>query len=212
MEVSLSILKYYNDNNIEQINKFVGHIKYLHLDVMDGKFVNNKTFDEKLIKKLSFKYPFVFDTHLMIEKPEEKVIDYIKAGSDYVTFHVEASKDPKALIDLIHGYNVKAGISIKPNTDIESIKAYLSNLDMVLIMSVEPGAGGQTFLTNAIDKVKILKELKNKNNYNYLINIDGGINVETLKLVKNYVDIAVCGSYITTSIDPLNNLKLLKNI
>ncbi len=212
MEVSLSILKYYNDNNIEQINKFVGHIKYLHLDVMDGKFVNNKTFDEKLIKKLSFKYPFVFDTHLMIEKPEEKVIDYIKAGSDYVTFHVEASKDPKALIDLIHSYNVKAGISIKPNTDIESIKAYLSNLDMVLIMSVEPGAGGQTFLTNAIDKVKILKELKNKNNYNYLINIDGGINVETLKLVKNYVDIAVCGSYITTSIDPLNNLKLLKNI
>ena len=138
-------------------------VDMLHLDVMDGKFVPNSTFNHELIKSINKDY--IFDTHLMIEEPIKYIKDYALAGSDYITFHVEAQENSMECINLIKSFGVKAGISIKPNTPVSAIKEYLPHLDMVLIMSVEPGFGGQKFMESSIDKVKELKELKEANGY-----------------------------------------------
>lgn len=211
MKVSLSMLDIYKRNSLEELALFKSKLEYLHVDVMDGKFVPNTTFDAGLLPSL-WKYNFILDTHLLIDEPEKYYLDYIKAGSKYITFHLEASQEPQKLIDLIHKHNALAGLSIKPNTQVETLKEFLPYLDMVLIMSVEPGFGGQEFMTNSIDKVKYLKEQKEKNNYKYLISIDGGINIDSIALVKDYVDLVVCGSYITRSDKPLERLEKIKNI
>ena len=210
MEVSLSILTMDLNNVNEGLKPFKGNLNYLHLDVMDGKFVPNSTFNHELIKTINKDY--IFDTHLMIEEPIKYIKDYAEAGSDYITFHVEAAEDSMACINLIKSLGVKAGISIKPNTPVSEIVKYLPYLDMVLVMSVEPGFGGQKFMEGSIAKVKELKELKEQNGYNYLINIDGGIKDVTLPLVKDYLDLAVSGSYIANAEDPLRNLNILKNM
>ena len=210
MEVSLSILTMDLSNINEGLKPFKGNLNYLHLDVMDGKFVPNSTFNHELIKTINKDY--IFDTHLMIEEPIKYIKDYAEAGSDYITFHVEAAEDSMACINLIKSLGVKAGISIKPNTPVSEIVEYLPYLDMVLVMSVEPGFGGQKFMEGSIAKVKELKELKEQNGYNYLINIDGGIKDVTLPLVKDYLDLAVSGSYIANAEDPLRNLNILKNM
>lgn len=212
MEVSLSILTIdYNnvDNNLAKLRK---HLKYLHLDVMDGNFVPNISFGPAFVKALRKNNDFIFDTHLMINNPKDYIKQFVDAGSDYITFHIEAVDNPNEIIDLIHSYNVKAGICIKPKTDVSAIIDLLPNLDMVLVMSVEPGFGGQGFMDNSIPKVKELWQLKKSHNYNYLINIDGGINDITLPLVSEYIDLAVSGSYIVNASDPLANLLKLKNI
>ena len=210
MEVSLSILTMDLGNINEGLKPFKGNLNYLHLDVMDGKFVPNSTFNHELIKTINKDY--IFDTHLMIEEPIKHIKDYAEAGSDYITFHVEAAEDSMACIELIKSLGVKAGISIKPNTPVSEIHRYLPYLDMVLVMSVEPGFGGQKFMESSIAKVKELKELKEKNGYNYLINIDGGIKDVTLPLVKDYLDLAVSGSYIANAEEPIKNLNILKNM
>ena len=210
MEVSLSILTMDLNNINEGLKPFKGNLNYLHLDVMDGKFVPNSTFNHELIKMINKDY--IFDTHLMIEEPIKHIKDYAEAGSDYITFHVEAAEDSMACIELIKSLGVKAGISIKPNTPVSEIHRYLPYLDMVLVMSVEPGFGGQKFMESSIAKVKELKELKEKNGYNYLINIDGGIKDVTLPLVKDYLDLAVSGSYIANAEEPIKNLNILKNM
>lgn len=210
MEVSLSILTMDLNNVNEGLKPFKGNLNYLHLDVMDGKFVPNSTFNHELIKKINKDY--IFDTHLMIEEPIKYIKDYAEAGSDYITFHVEAAEDSMACINLIKSLGVKAGISIKPNTPVSEIVECLPYLDMVLVMSVEPGFGGQKFMESSINKVKELKELKEQHGYNYLINIDGGIKDVTLPLVKDYLDLAVSGSYIANAEDPLRNLNILKNM
>ena len=210
MEVSLSILTMDLNNVNEGLKPFKGNLNYLHLDVMDGKFVPNSTFNHELIKTINKDY--IFDTHLMIEEPIKYIKDYAEAGSDYITFHVEAAEDSMACIELIKSLGVKAGISIKPNTPVSEIHKYLPYLDMVLVMSVEPGFGGQKFMESSIAKVKELKELKEKNGYNYLINIDGGIKDVTLPLVKDYLDLAVSGSYIANAEEPIKNLNILKNM
>ena len=210
MEISLSILTMDLNNINEGLKPFKNNLKYLHLDVMDGKFVPNSTFNHELIKAINKDY--IFDTHLMIEEPIKYIKDYAEAGSDYITFHVEAAEDSMACINLIKSLGVKAGISIKPNTPVSEIHKYLPYLDMVLVMSVEPGFGGQKFMESSINKVKELKELKEQHGYNYLINIDGGIKDVTLPLVKDYLDLAVSGSYIANAEDPLRNLNILKNM
>jgi ribulose-phosphate 3-epimerase len=148
----------------------------------------------------------------MIEDPIKYIKQFAEAGSQYITIHVEAKSDVLETIKLIKSYGVGAGISIKPNTSVEEIKEYLPLVDMVLVMSVEPGFGGQKFMPSAIDKVKLLKELKKENNYSYLINIDGGINGDTAKYISEYVDMAVSGSYVVNANDPVGNLNILKNI
>ena len=210
MEISLSILTMDLNNINEGLKPFKNNLKYLHLDVMDGRFVPNSTFNHELIKTINKDY--IFDTHLMIEEPIKYIKDYAEAGSDYITFHVEAAEDSMACINLIKSLGVKAGISIKPNTPVSEIYKYLPYLDMVLVMSVEPGFGGQKFMESSIAKVKELKELKEQHGYNYLINIDGGIKDVTLPLVKDYLDLAVSGSYIANAEDPLRNLNILKNM
>jgi ribulose-phosphate 3-epimerase len=180
--------------------------KWLHFDVMDGKFVKNTTYSHELVAEVKSYSKQFFDVHLMIEKPEEYLDDYIKAGSDLITFHFEAVDDAKQVIDYIKNNNVLAGISIKPDTHIEVLDNLLPYLDLILIMSVEPGKGGQKFIPNSIDKIKYLNEKRNSFNYRYLIEVDGGINLDTAKRVREAgCDIIVVGSFIFNS-DNRNDL------
>ena len=212
MDVALSILTVDYSDVRKSLENVIDSVDYIHLDVMDGEFVPNISFGYSFIKSLRKITDKPFDTHLMMVHPNNYIKEFVEAGSDYITFHIEADCDAKKTIDLIHSFNVKAGISIKPNTKVDEIKDLLPYLDMVLVMSVEPGFGGQKFMPIAIDKVKELSELKKKYNYNYLINIDGGIKDTTAVYIKDYVDLAVSGSYILNSDTPKENALKLKNL
>ena len=211
MEISLSILNIDYNHIEEEIKKYKDEIKVLHLDIMDGHFVPNISFGPAVVKSIHKENDFIYDTHLMISDPLKYIKDFVDAGSDYITFHLEAVDNVIEVIDYIHNLGVKAGISIKPNTKVEELLPYLSNLDLVLIMSVEPGFGGQKFMESSIEKVSKLKQQKEEHGYSYLISIDGGMNNETIQRVASYLDWAVVGSYITSSKSPIENIKLLKN-
>ena len=213
MKVSLSILTVDYLRVKESLENYIDDVDYVHLDVMDGVFVPNISFGPAFIKSLrKIDENKIFDTHLMIEYPDRYIKEFSEAGSQYITFHVEASSDVLKTIELIKSYNVKAGISIKPKTTVEEIEKYLPYVDMVLVMSVEPGFGGQKFMDSAVDKVKRLSELKKANNYSYLINIDGGINDVTGLKIKDYVDLAVSGSYVVNNKDPKEAINKLHNL
>ena len=211
MKVSLSILTVDYANVEKSLKPLLNDLDYIHLDVMDGVFVPNISFGYSFIKSLRKITDIPFDTHLMIQNPIQYIENFALAGSQYITFHYEASSDVMETINLIKSYNVKAGISIKPNTSVDEIKHLLPYLDMVLIMSVEPGFGGQKFMEGSVDKVRELKELKDEYGYNYLINIDGGINGETIGKVSKYCDLVVSGSYVVNAEDPIANLNVIKN-
>ena len=172
---------------------------WIHIDIMDGHFVDNISFGFPICDVIA-NYPIFKDIHLMISEPIKYVDRFIKCKADLITFHIEAlkyKKDVKKLINIIHNENVACGISIKPNTPVESIIPYLKDIDLVLVMSVEPGFGGQKFMDNSLDKIKELREIIDKNGYDCLIQIDGGINNETAKLAKDAgVDVLVAGSYL----------------
>lgn len=212
MKIALSILTL-DFSDVK--NKFIdlaNKVDYIHMDIMDAEFVPNISFGYSVVGNLRKLTDKPFDTHLMMMHPQNYIKQFAAAGSQYITFHVEADCDPMATIELIKANNCKAGISIKPNTTVKEIEKYLPYLDMVLVMSVEPGFGGQKFMSSAIDKVKLLKELKEKNNYNYLINIDGGINGETAPYISDYVDLAVSGSYICNADNPDERIEILKKL
>lgn len=210
MEISLSILNI-NYNHIQKsLDQFKKNIKYLHLDIMDGHFVPNISFGPALVSSIHKENDFILDTHLMISDPKKYIQSFVEAGSDYITFHLEAVQNTMELIDYIHSFKVKAGISIKPNTKVEDLLPYLPYVDLVLIMSVEPGFGGQKFINESIEKVKKLRKWKEEKGLSYLISIDGGINDMTLKKVKQYLDLAVVGAYLTAVKDPLENIYKLK--
>ena len=178
--------------------------EYLHFDVMDGHFVPNISFGIPVLKSISKSHHMVNDVHLMITDPLKYVPEFIKAGADLITFHLEAvnPKQARELIDLIHKENKKVGISIKPKTDVREVLPYLKDLDLVLVMSVEPGFGGQSFIYSALEKISILRQEIDKNHYSTLVEVDGGINVETAKLCRDSgIDILVAGSYIFNSDD-----------
>lgn len=212
MEISLSILTIDYNRIQEKLKPLEEELNYLHLDVMDGHFVPNLSFGPALIQSLRKESHLFFDTHLMISDPEKYILKFIQAGSDCITFHLEAVEEPLKLIEFIHSQKVKAGLSIKPGTRVESLEPFLPYVDLVLIMSVEPGFGGQSFMEASIDKVKFLKEQKKKHNYSYWISMDGGINEQTLSKVAPYLDLAVSGSYIINAKEPLENLRKLKHI
>lgn len=187
-------------SNLERDIKIIEpYVSYLHIDVMDGHFVPNLTIGAPVIKCIRNKSQLIFDTHLMISNPVKYVNDFIDAGSDYVTVHVEANK-PLEAIKMIKSRNVKAGISIKPDTPISTIIDFLPLVDLVLVMSVNPGFGGQKFMDVAIKKVRDLYSIREENGYSYLISVDGGINDKTAILV-NKADILVAGSYVFKSED-----------
>ena len=181
---------------IESVSK----AEYIHIDVMDGHFVPNITIGPVVVKSMKSFKKQVFDVHLMISDPEKYAIEFVKAGADIVTFHYEAlnsDSERLALIDKIRAMGVMVGMSIKPNTSHNVLKDYLDKLDLILIMSVEPGFGGQKFMENSLEKIKYLSDEKKKKGYKYLIEVDGGINKETSLLVKEAgVEVCVAGSYI----------------
>lgn len=210
MKLSLSILNVDLTNLKEEIKLYDKHLDYYHLDVMDGNFVPNISFGPDYIKSLKAHTNVVFDTHLMINNPEFYVKKFIEAGSDIVTFHFEATNNPEALIDKIHALGAKAGISIKPMTKVEVLEPLLKKLDLVLIMTVEPGFGGQSFMEDQVSKLDYLKKYKENNNLSYLISVDGGINNETINKVNQYTDLVVVGSYITKAKNIIENIKIIK--
>lgn len=187
---------------------------YLHYDVMDGKFVNNISFGVPILKCSAHKHPLLNDVHLMIENPSKYVKAFVDAGADLITFHYEAIKSDTEVfkvLDLIHSYNVKAGISIKPKTPVKSILPFLGSTDLVLIMSVEPGFGGQSFDPHALDKIRDLREYIDKNEYKTLIEIDGGVNDKTGEQCKKAgADVLVAGSYLFGHEDLKERLLKLK--
>ena len=157
---------------------------YIHIDVMDGHFVPNLTIGPEVIKKLRPLTKKVFDVHLMISPVDNFIKDYANAGADIITFHPEATKDTSKTIELIKKENKKVGISLKPKSNIDLIKDHLGEIDLVLIMSVEPGFGGQKFMPEVLEKTKQLKDIIKLKGFNVDIEIDGGINFENSKIAK----------------------------
>ena len=185
--------------------------EWLHFDVMDGHFVPNISFGQPVLKNIAKSHKMVNDVHIMISDPFKYAPEFIKAGADILTFHYEACQSDKEVfqvIDLIHDYGCKAGLSIKPNTPIEKVIPFLYSLDLVLIMSVEPGFGGQKFMQNCAEKIKELRKIAPKN---LIIEVDGGINNETSKICKDYgANALVAGNYIYKSEDIERAIKSLR--
>ena len=211
--IAPSILTVQKDDIIARIKEIENcGARWIHFDVMDGKFVPATTFDIDEIRSLLSQTKVVKDVHLMIKNPRSMVKAYIDAGADNVTFHYEACKDNievSAVIDMIHQYGAKAGMSIKPGTDVNAILPFLSKLDLVLVMSVEPGKGGQKFIGKSLKKINLLYKYKNVNNLKkLLIEVDGGINDKTLcKCVKNGANVLVVGSYLFNHPDYVDRFK-----
>ncbi|MEF9968217.1 MAG: ribulose-phosphate 3-epimerase [Longicatena sp.] len=174
--------------------------KWIHFDVMDGHFVPNLTFGPDILKAFRKMTDLFLDVHIMVSDPVFFADVFIDAGANMITFHYEACKDKEACIELarsIRSKGCKAGISIKPNTNVESILDIVNEFDLVLVMSVEPGFGGQSFIPEALNKIKKLKDVIVNNHYETLIEVDGGINQETGKLCKESgADVLVAGSYV----------------
>lgn len=195
MKICVSYLKSKNNliNTINELNNTI--CDYIHIDVMDGDFVENKTYEiNEVINALKMNNK-PLDVHLMCNNVKKYIIEYADLMPEYITFHLEVNENIEELINLIHDYNIKCGISIKPNTPVEKLIPYLDKIDLVLIMSVEPGKGGQKFIESTPEKIKQLKKL----NSQVLISVDGGINNETIKKIDT--DMAVSGSYICMNDD-----------
>ena len=187
---------------------------YIHIDVMDGHFVPNITIGPEVIKKLRPLTKKIFDVHLMIAPVDKFIKDFADAGSDIITFHPEATDDVEKTIKLIKDKGKKVGVSLKPNSKIELIEKHLNKINLVLIMSVEPGFGGQKFMPEVLPKVKELKKIISKKKLNIDIEIDGGINFENAKLAKDAgANILVSGSTIfkENSGDLKKNISLLRS-
>lgn len=181
--------------NFGRLNEEVASVEpysdLIHVDVMDGHFVSNITIGAPIVKCIETELPL--DVHLMIESPEDYIEDFVKAGADYITVHFEACKDVKSALKMIQRYGIGVGISVKPETKVQILKPYLHLLDLILIMSVEPGFGGQKFMSSALGKIKWLREQGFKGE----ISVDGGINAETGSMcARAGASILVAGNYI----------------
>ena len=201
MIIAPSILSLDYTNSKQQMEELEkSKAQFIHFDVMDGHFVPNLSFGPDILKAFKKATTKVMDVHLMVDDPAFMADIFIKAGADYITFHSEAVheiKNQMALIQHIHDCNCKAGISIKPDTCVENILPILPYVDMVLVMSVYPGFGGQSFIESSLEKISYLRKYIDEHHLNCLIEVDGGINEETGKKCKECgVDVLVAGSYI----------------
>ncbi len=184
----------------------------IHLDIMDGRFVKPVTFEIEIIRRYTAICSLPFDAHLMIVQPERHVDGYIDAGCSLVNFHIEASPDPAALIDHLHGRGVDAGVTINPNTPVDGMLEVAHKVELVLFMSVYPGYGGQRFIPDVLDKVRTFKHHCARQGLNPLIQIDGGINIETAPLAAAAgVDTMVAGTFIFRSEDYAGRISALRD-
>lgn len=186
--------------------------EYIHVDVMDGMFVPSISYGMPVIKSIRKSTGKVFDVHLMISEPIRYIADFAASGADMITVHVEACSDVVATIEKIREYKLKVGITLNPDTPVSAIKPYLNRVDMVLIMSVNPGFGGQKFITSSVDKIKEFKRLRDELNLSYDIEVDGGINIDNLATVLEAgANVIVAGSAIFRG-DAAENVKKFKSI
>ena len=187
---------------------------YIHIDVMDGHFVPNLTIGPEVIKKLRPFTSKIFDVHLMISPVDNFIKDYADAGADIITFHPEATQNISNTINLIKKANKKVGVSLKPNSEIKLIEKVVNDVDLVLIMSVEPGFGGQKFMPEVLEKTKTVRDLINQKNLNVDVEIDGGINFENCSKAKDAgANILVSGSTVfkENKGDLKKNIEILRN-
>lgn len=196
---------------LEQIEK--GGAQYIHLDVMDGIFVPNISFGIPVIQSIRKSSNLIFDVHLMIVEPERYVEAFRKAGADIINFHIEATKDSASTLSKIKSLGAKTGITIKPNTPVSEIVPYLENVDMVLIMTVEPGFGGQKFMADKMEKVTELVKIREQKNLKFDIEIDGGVNINNVKeILDTGVNVIVAGSAVFGAEDVESRTKEFLNI
>ena len=177
----------------------VTDVDFIHVDVMDGKFVKNKTLSFGELKEIHRFTGKRLDVHLMVKKPIKFIHDYATLNTEYITIHAE-TKDVEKSLEVIDDYGIKKGLSIKPNTPLEALEPYLDKIDLILVMSVEPGKGGQTFIEETVDRIKELKKILKKSNSKALISVDGGINDEVAKKLKD-ADILISGNYVISGDD-----------
>ena len=206
IKISTSILA--SNNRIESIQKLNNtNTDYIHIDTMDGIFVPNTQMNIDEIIELEKYSQKKLDIHLMVDNPEPYIDNLTNKNIEYITIHIEIEKDINNLINKIKSSGYKVGLSIKPNTKINTLNPYLDKIDLVLIMSVEPGFGGQQFIPNSLTKAQQIKNL----NSNITIEMDGGIKDTNINEIKKYVDIAVVGSYITNNDNYNQAINSLKN-
>ncbi len=187
---------------------------YIHIDVMDGVFVPDISFGMPVISTIRKVTKKIFDVHLMIVEPERYIDDFVKCGADSITFHLEATEDADGVIDKIHQAGCRAGLSIKPGTPVEAVKPYLDKIEMLLIMTVEPGFGGQKYIPESTERIRAVRQMIEERNLTTDIQVDGGISKETLPIVLEAgANVIVAGSAIfggNISENVKNYLKILK--
>jgi len=191
----------------------LGNADWIHLDIMDGNFVPNLTFGPIIVEAINRLTDLPLDTHLMIFNPDNYIEKFAEAGSDVLTVHQEALIHLHRTIMKIKSLGVKAGVSINPTTPVSAIENVLDEVDLVLVMSVNPGFGGQSFIKNSLKKISSLREIKEKNNYNFLIEVDGGIDIDNVQSVLDAgADVIVAGASIFKDPDPVQKTIKLKNL
>jgi len=168
---------------------------FLHLDIMDGHFVPNLTFGPPVVAAIKKVSTIPLDVHLMIETPEKYVDEFIKAGADYLTIHIESTNQTADLLKKIRASNVKSGLTLRPRTSLDAIKEFLPLCDLVLVMTVEPGFGGQSFMMDQVAKIDWLKNHRAQSGLDFLIEVDGGVSDKTRAYVEN-ADVLVAGTYV----------------
>ena len=205
MKLSISLLSI--KNRLEFIKKINDcNIDYIHIDVMDKTFVDNVAYSMEEIREINEISNKKLDVHLMVNDPFKYIDNLRDMNIEYITFHVEIDKDISKLIDIVHGMGYKCGLAINPNTNIDALEPYISNIDLILVMSVMPGYGGQLFINSIYNK---LESLRNKYK-NMIISVDGGINQDNIYKLSSLVDMLVIGSYLST--ETKEKVEMIRNI
>lgn len=214
MKVAPSILSADFANLLEDVKKIEkGGADYIHVDVMDGHFVPNISFGAPVMKCLNGKTTVPYDVHLMIENPDAYIDDFVTPQTEYITVHQEASRHLHRTIQKIKGHGIKAGVAINPATPVSTLSCIFEDVDLVLIMSVNPGFGGQKFIKGAVAKVEELARIKREKGYDFAIEIDGGVTEENIEMLAEAgVEIAVAGSAVFKAQSPEAMVTKLKEV